>query len=87
MKKTVTIIVLSLILIFSVSTAVADFKKNKIAVLDFQMQGKEYQDNDMGSIVAEWLITALVVACAAATAFSGGQYIVRGVSILKKKKG
>jgi cardiolipin synthase len=34
-----------------------------------------------------WLITALVVACAAATAFSGGQYIVRGVSILKKKKG
>ena len=60
MKKTVTIIVLSLILIFSVSTAVADFKKNKIAVLDFQMQGKEYQDNDMGSIVAEWLITALV---------------------------
>ncbi len=34
-----------------------------------------------------WLTTALVVACAAATVFSGGQYIVRGVSILKKGRG
>ena len=60
MKKTVNTIILSLILIFTVSSAAADFKKSKIAVLDFQMQGKEYQDNDMGAIVAEWLITALV---------------------------
>ena len=60
MKKTVNIISLVLLLIFTASTAAADFKKNKIAVLDFQMQGKHYQDNDMGAIVAEWLITALV---------------------------
>lgn len=60
MKKTINIIVLVLLLIFTVSTASADFKKSKIAVLDFQMQGKDYQDTDMGSIVAEWLITALV---------------------------
>jgi TolB-like protein len=60
MKKTVNIIVLVLLLIFTVSTASADFKKSKIAVLDFQMQGKDYQNTDMGSIVAEWLITALV---------------------------
>src|SRR5512146_2108171 len=41
------------------SAASAEFKKTKIAVLDFQLQGGR-QDNDMGKIVAEWLITALV---------------------------
>lgn len=60
MKKIVGIISLVLLLIFTASTAAADFKKNKIAVLDFQMQGKQYQNSDMGAIVAEWLITALV---------------------------
>jgi len=60
MKKTVSIISLVLVFIFTASIAAADFKKNKIAVLDFQMQGKQYQENDMGAIVAEWLITALV---------------------------
>ena len=60
MKKMVGIISLALLLIFTVSSAAEDFKKNKIAVLDFQMQGKEYQSTDMGAIVAEWLITALV---------------------------
>jgi TolB-like protein len=60
MKKIVNVIVLVLLLIFTAATAAADFKKNKIAVLDFQMQGKNYQNNDMGAIVAEWLITALV---------------------------
>lgn len=38
----------------------ADFKKTKIAVLDFQMQGEGYETKDMGAIVAEWFITALV---------------------------
>jgi TolB-like protein len=40
--------------------ASAEFKKTKIAVLDFTMQGQEYQTKDMGKIVAEWLITGLV---------------------------
>jgi TolB-like protein len=40
--------------------AVAEFKKTKIAVLDFQLQGKGFDTADMGKIVAEWLITALV---------------------------
>lgn len=40
--------------------ASADFKKNKIAVLDFQMQGDQNSAKDMGKIVAEWLITGLV---------------------------
>jgi TolB-like protein len=60
MKKTIGIISLVMLLIFTASASSADFKKNKIAVLDFQMQGGNYQDTDMGSIVAEWLITALV---------------------------
>jgi len=41
-------------------TARADFKKTKIAVLDFQMQGEKTEAKDMGKIVAEWLITGLV---------------------------
>jgi TolB-like protein len=41
------------------SPALADFKKTKIAVLDFQLQGGK-RDEDMGKIVSEWIITALV---------------------------
>jgi len=41
-------------------TAMADFKKTKIAVLDFQTQGEKFETDDMGKIVAEWLITDLV---------------------------
>lgn len=40
--------------------ASAEFKKTKIAVLDFQLQGGRHDSDDMGKIVAEWLITALV---------------------------
>jgi len=44
-----------------VQPAAAEFKKTKIAVLDFQLQGGKHESNaDMGKIVAEWLITALV---------------------------
>jgi TolB-like protein len=38
----------------------SDFKKTRIAVLDFQIQGTGFETEDMGKIVAEWLITALV---------------------------
>jgi TolB-like protein len=41
-------------------TASAEFTKTKIAVLDFQMQGEHFDNDDMGSIVAEWFITAMV---------------------------
>jgi len=56
---------LALILFFFVSTLMsnstwADFRKTKIAVLDFELQGKGYETPDMGKIVAEWLITSLV---------------------------
>lgn len=38
----------------------ADFTKTKIAVLDFQLQGEPFANKDMGAIVAEWFITAMV---------------------------
>lgn len=38
----------------------AEFKKTKIAVLDFRPQGNNFDNDDMGKIVAEWLITAFV---------------------------
>lgn len=46
--------------ILMVNGALADFQKTKIAVLDFQLQGKGYETEDMGRIVSEWMITALV---------------------------
>lgn len=42
------------------TVATAEFEKTKIAVLDFQLQGSGYETEDMGKIVAEWLVTALV---------------------------
>lgn len=38
----------------------AEFKKDRIAVLDFELQGAGHETEDMGQIVAEWLVTALV---------------------------
>jgi TolB-like protein len=43
-----------------VSPARAEFKKAKIAVLDFQLQGSQFETKDMDKIVSEWLITGLV---------------------------
>lgn len=40
--------------------ASAEFSRTKIAVLDFQLQGEEFDNQDMGTIVAEWFITAMV---------------------------
>ncbi len=60
MKKHIMLL-LSLPLIVCLSLpAGADFKKTKVAVLDFQLQGEGFETGDMGAIVAEWFITALV---------------------------
>ncbi|MEK6758852.1 MAG: FlgO family outer membrane protein [Deltaproteobacteria bacterium] len=48
--------------VFIPSLAQADFKKTKVAVLDFQLQGEGFETQDMGKIVAEWIITGLVQA-------------------------
>lgn len=55
------ILILSIFIIFAIpATGFADFQRTKIAVLDFQLQGQGHETTDMGKIVAEWLITALV---------------------------
>lgn len=56
MKKAILFILLLLIPF----AAEADFEKSKIAVLDFKILGSGFKTKDMGEIVAEWLITALV---------------------------
>jgi len=58
--KKVVAFVLGCLVLLSPLTAAADFTKNKVAVLDFQLQGDGFETEDMGSIVAEWFITALV---------------------------
>lgn len=60
MKKIIVVSLLFGLLAGAASAGAANFQKTKIAVLDFQMQGRQYENTDMGSIVAEWLITALV---------------------------
>lgn len=58
LPTTASIIVLLVILLFS--NSYAEFKKTKIAVLDFELHGQEFQTADMGSIVSEWFTTTLV---------------------------
>ncbi len=53
-------LILLVTFLFIPMTAYADFNKTKIAVLDFQLQGKQFSSEDMGKIVAEWFITAMV---------------------------
>ncbi len=61
MKK---FIIISLLFIAGTScfapSAIAELRKNKIAVLPFSVQGEKFETDDMGKIVSEWLITAFV---------------------------
>ena len=56
------VLILSVMLQATASAGSADFRKTKLAVLDFQLQGEGFETQDMGIIVAEWFITALVKA-------------------------
>ena len=60
MKKSIVFILIFAFLAIIPSTAIAEFKKTKIAVLDFETQGRGFESSDMGKVVAEWLITAFV---------------------------
>lgn len=60
MKKCLVFFVFLLTCFFAADDARCEFQKTKIAVLDFQIQGKGFETEDMGKIVAEWLITAFV---------------------------
>lgn len=51
-------LILCNLLLFDASAA--DFKKTKIAVLDFEQRGDAFKTQDMGGIVAEWFTTAMV---------------------------
>ncbi|RPH50479.1 MAG: hypothetical protein EHM85_10245 [Desulfobacteraceae bacterium] len=55
-------LILSVMLQAQAWAGASDFRKTKLAVLDFQLQGEEFETQDMGIIVAEWFITALVKA-------------------------
>src|SRR4030065_119561 len=60
MKRLIAVLMILGISVLMADSARADFKKIKIAVLDFQVQGEKFETEDIGKIVAEWLITALV---------------------------
>src|SRR3989337_251603 len=60
MKRLIAVFMILAISVLMADSAQADFKKIKIAVLDFQVQGEKFETEDIGKIVAEWLITALV---------------------------
>lgn len=57
---TVLLCLLAASVLVSPLPAGAEFKRTKIAVLDFQVQGSQSENADLGKIVAEWFITALV---------------------------
>ena len=61
MKRLILLIIFSLLLpLASLNTAqAAEYRKIKIAVLDFQQNGT-FDSADVGKIVAEWLTTSLV---------------------------
>lgn len=60
MKRFIVLIMVLTVSVIISPMAGADFKKTKIAVLDFETQGEGFDASDMGKVVAEWLITALV---------------------------
>lgn len=60
MRRCTRLLYLLMIALLIPFSASAEFKKTKIAVLDFQLQGEEFANKDMGTIVAEWFITAMV---------------------------
>ena len=59
MWKRVLLLSLGILLLCPLGPAQADFKKIKIAVLDFQQNGR-FDTPDVGKMVAEWFTTALV---------------------------
>ena len=60
MKAAIIFIFIIAAVVFAPHDAAAEFKKTKIAVLDFQLQGEGFETQDMGKMVAEWLVTGLV---------------------------
>jgi len=60
MKRYIAFLILLTFFISIPLAANADYKRTKIAVLDFDLKGSGFETEDMGAIVAEWFITAFV---------------------------
>ena len=60
--KILILLILPVMLQAQAWAGASDFRKTKLAVLDFQLQGEGFETQDMGIIVAEWFITSLVKA-------------------------
>jgi len=60
MKRFLCVFLLTAFILSVPGFSGAEFKKTKIAVLDFSLQGEGFETQDMGAIVAEWFITAFV---------------------------
>lgn len=60
MKRYIAFLIVLTFFISIPLAANADFKRTKIAVLDFELKGSGFETEDMGAIVAEWFITAFV---------------------------
>ncbi len=56
----ISVFIALLTIVFNTQSYSAEFKKTKIAVLDFELRGDNFKTKDMGGIVAEWFTTALV---------------------------
>lgn len=60
-KPLITLLLLQWLLLVAFNTTVqGEFKKTKIAVLDFELRGDSFTTKDLGGIVAEWFTTTLV---------------------------
>jgi len=60
MKRYIAFLIVLTFFISIPLAANADFRRTKIAVLDFELKGAGFETEDMGAIVAEWFITAFV---------------------------
>ena len=60
MKHIIRLLVFILCIFSGAVSVYADYEKIKIAVLPFNLQGENFETEDMGMIVSEWLITAFV---------------------------
>jgi TolB-like protein len=61
MKKFAGTVLFSVFLVIGAGgEGFCDFVKTKIAVLDFELHGRQFHTGDMGAIVSEWFITTLV---------------------------
>ena len=60
MKKHIALFLTIVLSTLTAHTAEADYRKSKIAVIDFRVHGEESNVKDMGKIIAEWLTIAFV---------------------------